>query len=107
MCFQEGARVALQAREFGALHSTAAETFGVGFRRQLERISKIEIHIPFAGLKPRFVCVLLKTIPGANILADVAAVKPTFKVVSHVVREFRIAQFDGELGPGVRVLAGR
>src|SRR5205085_489912 len=47
-----------------------------------------------ARLETRLVGRLLEAVPGANVLADVAAVEPAFEVARNFVGQLRLAQFD-------------
>src|SRR5215213_979426 len=72
----QSTRVALQACQFRTLHRTTAITCGVTLRRELKNLRKLRINISLARLETRFARRLLKPVPRANILADVATIYP-------------------------------
>src|SRR6185369_5190296 len=96
LCFfvANRARVALQADQFRALHRTAPVTFRISLRCELKNFIEISIDVSVARSKTRLSGSLFKTVPRTNILADVAAIQPTRKVLFKLTGQFRRPQFD-------------
>src|SRR5215213_3064186 len=88
----QSARVALEPGQLRALHRTAAITCGITFRRKLKNLVKLNLDISLTWLKSRLTRRLLKPIPRANVLADIATIQPTRQI--HLRGQFRRAQLD-------------
>src|SRR5215218_1380941 len=82
--FHQRARVALDAGEFGAFDGAAAEAFDVGFVGQVDNVRERGRDAVGAGLEARLFGGLLEAVPGAHVLARVAAVEPAFEVRGYV-----------------------
>src|SRR3954471_7333948 len=92
--FEEGAGVALEAGELGALDGALAKARGVIFLRHLKQLGKIGVNISLARLESLFIRRLLEAIPGAHVLADVAAVKPALHLRGYVGRQLLRAKLN-------------
>src|SRR5215213_5723401 len=73
-------RVASEARELGALDGAEEEAFDVGGVGQVDDVFERGRDVAGAGLEARLVRGLLEAVPGAHVLAGVAAVEPAFEV---------------------------
>src|SRR3989440_12555621 len=67
---------------------------GITCRRHFEGPGKRSVDVFLPGLEPTFVGQLLEAIPGTDILADVATVQPTLKILCDLLGEFRVAQLN-------------
>src|ERR1043165_6369319 len=92
--FQKRAGVAFKASELGALDGAAAETLYVSFRRQFDNLRKLCVRVALARLEAWLAGRLLKTIPGANVLANVAAVEPALSIFCNFTWNRRSAQLN-------------
>ncbi len=83
---QQRSGVALQSGKLCAFHRAAAESFNVVLMRHVDDVRERRIDVSLTWLKALFSRSLLKTVPGTNVLTDVAAVKPAFELISQLAR---------------------
>src|SRR5436305_6693922 len=100
--FDEREGVAAQARELGALDGAASEALDVSLVGERGDLFEVWSDVAVARLEPRLAGRPLEAVPGADVLADVAAVAPALQVFGDPARQLRRAQLNRRVGDASR-----
>jgi hypothetical protein len=92
--FSKRARVSLQSGEFCSFDGAAAEPRDIRFMIHCDHFSKRQRRLSISRFKARLIGRFFEAIPRADVLADVATVKPTAQIARDLLGDLCGAEFD-------------